>query len=54
VSLIEILPDWSAPEIWLTLNHPPYEQLQLGIATCLMPSRHASKRGARSEARRVA
>ncbi|WP_113913348.1 LysR family transcriptional regulator [Roseovarius dicentrarchi] len=28
-----VLPDWSAPEIWLTLYYPPYEQLPLRVAT---------------------
>jgi DNA-binding transcriptional LysR family regulator len=31
--LVEILPDWSAPEIWLTLYYPPYERLPLKVAT---------------------
>lgn len=31
--LVEILPDWSAPEIWLTLYYPPYERLPLRVAT---------------------
>lgn len=31
--LVQILPDWSAPEIWLTLFYPPYEQLPLRAAT---------------------
>ncbi len=31
--LIEVLPDWAAPEIWLTLYYPPYEQLPLRVAT---------------------
>ncbi|CTQ32803.1 LysR family transcriptional regulator [Jannaschia rubra] len=31
--LIELLPDWSAPEIWLTLYYPPYERLPLRVAT---------------------
>lgn len=28
-----VLPDWSAPEIWLTLYYPPYAQLPLRVAT---------------------
>lgn len=31
--LAEVLPDWSATEIWLTLYYPPYEQLPLRVAT---------------------
>lgn len=31
--LTEVLPDWSVPEIWLTLYYPPYERLPLKIAT---------------------
>lgn len=31
--MIEVLPGWSAPEIWLTLYYPPYEQLPLRVAT---------------------
>lgn len=31
--LVEVLPDWSAPEIWLTLYYPPYERLPLRVAT---------------------
>lgn len=31
--LVEILSDWSAPEVWLTLYYPPYEQLPLRVAT---------------------
>ncbi|WP_342640277.1 LysR family transcriptional regulator [Rhodoligotrophos ferricapiens] len=31
--LVEILPDWNTPEIWLTLYYPPYEQLPLRVAT---------------------
>lgn len=31
--LAEVLPDWSAPEIWLTLYYPPYERLPLNVAT---------------------
>ena len=31
--LVEVLPDWSTPEIWLTLYYPPYEQLPLRVAT---------------------
>lgn len=28
-----VLPDWAAPEIWLTLYYPPYAQLPLRVAT---------------------
>jgi DNA-binding transcriptional LysR family regulator len=31
--LVEVLSDWSAPEIWLTLYYPPYAQLPLRVAT---------------------
>lgn len=31
--LTGILPEWSAPEIWLTLYYPPYAQLPLRVAT---------------------
>ncbi|THV22316.1 LysR family transcriptional regulator [Peteryoungia ipomoeae] len=31
--LLEILPGWTTPEIWLTLYYPPYEQLPLRVAT---------------------
>lgn len=31
--LAEVLPGWSAPEIWLTLYYPPYERLPLKVAT---------------------
>ncbi|SEN99794.1 DNA-binding transcriptional regulator, LysR family [Pseudorhodobacter antarcticus] len=31
--LVSVLPDWSTPEIWLTLYYPPYEQLPLRVAT---------------------
>ncbi len=31
--LVEVLPGWSTPEIWLTLYYPPYEQLPLRVAT---------------------
>jgi DNA-binding transcriptional LysR family regulator len=31
--LVEVLPGWSTPEIWLTLFYPPYEQLPLRVAT---------------------
>lgn len=31
--LVEVLPDWSTPEIWLTLYYPPYAQLPLRVAT---------------------
>ncbi|WP_312525752.1 LysR family transcriptional regulator [Paracoccus sp. (in: a-proteobacteria)] len=31
--VVRILPQWSLPEIWLTLYYPPYEQLPLRVAT---------------------
>ncbi len=31
--LAAVLPDWSTPEIWLTLYYPPYAQLPLRVAT---------------------
>ncbi|MDO5371687.1 LysR family transcriptional regulator [Paracoccus sp. (in: a-proteobacteria)] len=31
--LAEVLPDWSSPEIWLTLYYPPYARLPLKVAT---------------------
>lgn len=31
--MVEVLPDWTTPEIWLTLYYPPYEQLPLRVAT---------------------
>ena len=31
--LAEVLPDWTVPEIWLTLYYPPYERLPLKVAT---------------------
>jgi DNA-binding transcriptional LysR family regulator len=31
--MIPLLPDWEAPELWLTLYYPPYEQLPLRVAT---------------------
>lgn len=30
--LAQVLPGWSAPEIWLTLYYPPYERLPLRVA----------------------
>lgn len=30
--LSEILPDWQAPELWLTLYYPPYEKLPMRVA----------------------
>lgn len=32
-SLVQILPEWSAPNISLTLYYPPYERLPLRVAT---------------------
>jgi DNA-binding transcriptional LysR family regulator len=32
-TLVSILGDWSAPDIWLTLYYPPYELLPLRVAT---------------------
>lgn len=31
--LVQLLPDWSVSEIWLTLYYPPYDQLPLRVAT---------------------
>jgi DNA-binding transcriptional LysR family regulator len=31
--LVQILPDWSAPDIWLTLYYPPYDHLPVRVAT---------------------
>jgi DNA-binding transcriptional LysR family regulator len=31
--LSEVLPDWSTPDIWLTLYYPPYDKLPLRVAT---------------------
>lgn len=31
--LVEVLPDWSVPELWLTLYYPPYDRLPLRVAT---------------------
>lgn len=31
--LASVLPDWSTPEIWLTLYYPPYDQLPLRVST---------------------
>lgn len=31
-ALVQVLPDWSAPRIWLTLYYPPYEKLPLRVA----------------------
>jgi len=32
-TLVEVLPGWTTPEIWLTLYYPPYEHLPLRVAT---------------------
>lgn len=32
-TLTEVLSDWSAPDIWLTLYYPPYDHLPLRVAT---------------------
>ena len=32
-TLVPVLADWSAPDIWLTLYYPPYERLPLRVAT---------------------
>ena len=32
-ALVQILADWRAPDIWLTLYYPPYERLPLRVAT---------------------
>ncbi|TPN33618.1 LysR family transcriptional regulator [Mesorhizobium sp. B2-3-3] len=31
--LVEVLADWTTPQIWLTLYYPPYEKLPLRVAT---------------------
>jgi DNA-binding transcriptional LysR family regulator len=31
--LVEVMPGWSAPDLWLTLYYPPYDQLPLRVAT---------------------
>ena len=31
--LVQVLPEWALPEIWLTLYYPPYNQLPLRVAT---------------------
>lgn len=31
--LVQVLPDWELPEIWLTLYYPPYDRLPLRVAT---------------------
>ncbi|MEO5620734.1 MAG: LysR substrate-binding domain-containing protein, partial [Cypionkella sp.] len=31
--LMQVLPDWSAPDIWLTLYYAPFEKLPARIAT---------------------
>ncbi|MDF2235287.1 LysR substrate-binding domain-containing protein [Albimonas sp. CAU 1670] len=31
-TLEEILPEWSAPQLWLTLHYPPYERLPRRVA----------------------
>jgi len=31
--LVQVLPDWSVPEIWLTLFYPPYDRLPLRVST---------------------
>ncbi|MBI1171015.1 LysR family transcriptional regulator [bacterium] len=31
--LVQVLPDWAAPDIWLTLYYPPYDHLPLRVAT---------------------
>jgi len=31
--LVPVLPEWSPPEIWLTLYYPPYDRLPLRVAT---------------------
>lgn len=30
--LQEVLSDWQAPELWLTLYYPPYERLPMRVA----------------------
>ncbi|AUM74871.1 LysR family transcriptional regulator [Paracoccus jeotgali] len=31
--LAQVLPEWSTPDVWLTLYYPPYDQLPLRVAT---------------------
>lgn len=31
--LVQVLPEWDMPEIWLTLFYPPYDRLPLRVAT---------------------
>ena len=31
--LVQLLPDWSAPEIWLTAFYPPYDKMPAKVAT---------------------
>lgn len=31
--LVQVLPDWSAPDVWLTLYYPPYDRLPPRVAT---------------------
>lgn len=31
--LVQVLPDWAPPEIWLTLYYPPYDRLPPRVAT---------------------
>jgi len=31
--LLEVLPEWSVPELWLTLYYPPYDRLPLRVAS---------------------
>lgn len=31
--LVQILPEWHAPDIWLTLYYPPYDHLPVRVAT---------------------
>jgi DNA-binding transcriptional LysR family regulator len=31
--LVPVLPEWTPPELWLTLYYPPYEKLPMRVAT---------------------
>ncbi len=32
-ALVQVMPDWTPSEIWLTLHYPPYEHMPLRVAT---------------------
>jgi DNA-binding transcriptional LysR family regulator len=31
-ALVQLLPDWAPPRLWLTLYYPPYDRLPLRVA----------------------